>query len=53
MKIATISGEVQDQDLLTGSDSIKLMAECLSIDSENYLFLKLNKEYLDDFKLYN
>ena len=30
--------------------ALSLTAECLSIDSENYLFAKLNKEYLDDFK---
>jgi len=30
--------------------SLSLTAECLSIDSENYLFAKLNKEYLNDFE---
>ncbi len=30
--------------------ALSLAAECLSIDSENYLFVKLNKEYLNDFK---
>ncbi len=30
--------------------SLSLTAECLSIDSENYLFSKLNKEYLNEFK---
>ncbi len=30
--------------------ALSLTAECLSIDSENYLFVKLNKEYLNDFK---
>ena len=30
--------------------ALSLTAECLSIDSENYLFSKLNKEYLNDFK---
>ena len=30
--------------------ALSLTAECLSIDSENYLFAKLNKEYLNDFK---
>ena len=30
--------------------ALSLTAECLGIDSENYLFSKLNKEYLDDFK---
>lgn len=30
--------------------ALSLTAECLSIDSENYLFSKLRKEYLDDFK---
>ena len=28
---------------------MSLTAECLSIDSENYLFSKLNNEYLNDF----
>ena len=27
-----------------------LTAECLSINSENYLFLKLKNKYLNDFK---
>lgn len=30
--------------------ALSLTAECLSIDSENYLFAKLNKEYLKDFE---
>ena len=30
--------------------ALSLTAECLSIDSENYLFVKLNTEYLNDFK---
>lgn len=30
--------------------TLSLTAECLSIDSENYLFSKLNKEYIDEFK---
>ena len=30
--------------------ALSLTAECLSIDSENYLFSKLNKEYLHDFE---
>jgi hypothetical protein len=30
--------------------ALSLTAECLSIDSENYLFSKLHKEYLGDFK---
>lgn len=30
--------------------SLSLTAECLSIDSENYLFSKLNKEYLHEFE---
>lgn len=30
--------------------ALSLTAECLSIDSENYLFSKLNKEYRDGFK---
>jgi len=30
--------------------ALSLTAECLSIDSENYLFSKLNKEYLCDFE---
>lgn len=30
--------------------ALSLTAECLSIDSENYLFSKLNKEYRDDFE---
>ena len=30
--------------------ALSLTAGCLSIDSENFLFSKLNKEYLDDFK---
>jgi Transposase DDE domain len=30
--------------------ALSLTAECLSIDSENYLFSKLNKEYVDEFK---
>jgi hypothetical protein len=30
--------------------ALSLTAECLSIDSENYLFAKLNTEYLNDFK---
>jgi len=30
--------------------ALSLTAECLSIDSENYLFSKLNKEYSDEFK---
>src|SRR5690242_20080001 len=30
--------------------ALSLTAECLSIDSENYLFSKLNKEYLNDFE---
>ena len=30
--------------------ALSLTAECLSIDSENHLFSKLNKEYLNDFK---
>ena len=30
--------------------ALSLTAECLSIDSENYLFAKLKKEYLNDFK---
>lgn len=29
---------------------LSLTAECLSIDSENYLFSKLNKEYVCEFK---
>ena len=29
--------------------TLSLTAECLSIDSENYLFAKLNKEYLNNF----
>ena len=29
---------------------LSLTAECLSIDSENNLFSKLNKEYLNDYK---
>ena len=29
--------------------ALSLTAECLGIDSENYLFSKLNKEYLNDF----
>ena len=29
---------------------LSLTAECLSIDSENYLFSKLNKEYQSEFK---
>lgn len=30
--------------------ALSLTAECLSIDSENHLFSKLNKEYLPEFK---
>ena len=30
--------------------ALSLTAECLSIDSENYLFSKLNKEYMDAFE---
>jgi len=30
--------------------ALSLTAECLSIDSENHLFSKLNKEYLGDFE---
>lgn len=30
--------------------ALSLTAECLSIDSENYLFSKLNKEYKNEFK---
>lgn len=30
--------------------ALSLTAECLSIDSENHLFSKLNKEYLNDFE---
>ncbi len=30
--------------------ALSLTAECLSIDSENYLFSKLNKEYMDEFE---
>jgi hypothetical protein len=30
--------------------ALSLTAECLSIDSENYLFSKLNKEYLSEFE---
>jgi len=30
--------------------ALSLTAECLSIDSENYLFSKLNKEYKKEFK---
>ena len=30
--------------------ALSLTAECLSIDSEHYLFAKLNKEYSNDFK---
>jgi hypothetical protein len=30
--------------------ALSLTAECLSIDSENHLFSKLNTEYLNDFK---
>jgi hypothetical protein len=30
--------------------ALSLTAECLSIDSENYLFSKLRKEYLGDFE---
>ena len=30
--------------------ALSLTAECLGIDSENYLFSKLNKEYLNDFE---
>lgn len=30
--------------------ALSLTAECLGIDSENYLFSKLNKEYVDEFK---
>ena len=30
--------------------ALSLTAECLSINSENYLFSKLNSEYLTDFK---
>jgi Transposase DDE domain len=30
--------------------ALSLTAECLSIDSESYLFSKLNKEYLNDFE---
>ena len=30
--------------------ALSLTAECLSIDSENYLFSKLNKEYLNEFE---
>ena len=30
--------------------TLSLTAECLSIDSENYLFSKLNKEYLHEFE---
>ena len=30
--------------------ALSLTAECLSIDSENYMFSKLNKEYLNDFE---
>jgi Transposase DDE domain len=30
--------------------ALSLTAECLGIDSENYLFSKLNKEYLCDFE---
>lgn len=30
--------------------ALSLTAECLSIDSENYLFAKLNSEYANDFK---
>jgi len=29
--------------------ALSLAAECLGIDSENHLFSKLNKEYLNDF----
>ncbi len=30
--------------------SLSITSECLGIDSENYLFSKLNNEYRDDFK---
>ncbi len=30
--------------------ALSLTAECLGIDSENYLFSKLNKEYVEDFE---
>lgn len=30
--------------------ALSLTAECLSIDSENYLFAKLNNEYTDEFE---
>jgi len=30
--------------------ALSLTAECLSIDSENHLFSKLNTEYKDEFK---
>ena len=30
--------------------ALSLTAECLGIDSENYLFSELNKEYLNDFE---
>ena len=30
--------------------ALSLTAECLGIDSENYLFSKLNTEYMNDFK---
>ena len=30
--------------------ALSLTVECLCINSENYLFLKLNKEYLSDFE---
>ena len=30
--------------------ALSLTAECLGIDSENYLFSKLNKEYLNEFE---
>jgi len=30
--------------------ALSFTAECLSIDSESFLFSKLNKEYLNDFK---
>ena len=33
--------------------SLSLTSECLSIDIKNYLFAKLNNEYLNDFKNLN
>ena len=51
MKTATIYGGAERRKF---SDievmALSLTAECLSIDRENYLFSKLNTEYLETFE---